>query len=1042
MQMKKTVSSFVALLLINAALAQFTPASQWTFVRGDDRLPHTPVLGTAGVANAANTPGGHKGAACWTDASGTTWLYGGLGYRFDNYGYQNELWKYNPVTNCWTLVKKYGNKPLRPVYGSTGIPDVNNHPGGRAYSVNWVDAAGNLWLFGGEGYGYDFFTSNLEYTGMRNDLWKYEPATNMWTWMKGDSALYRPGVYGTKGTEAAANKPGWRSMASGWADANGNLWLFGGNGASSYANSINYNDLWRYNIATNNWTWMKGENTIDQPGVYGTQGTAAATNNPSSRAEAATWLDANGKFWLFGGRKGPYTPVEYLNDLWQYDPVTNNWTWVKGVSTFNQSGSYGTQGVANVNNRPGARMAANTWKDGSGNLWLYGGYGIDQNTTYGLLGDLWKYNIASGLWTYMKGVSAVNLAGFYGVRGIAGAANRPPGRERAVAATDGAGNFLLLGGNNIWGYGSLSGNDLWRYNTASNQWTWLHGDTCLFYRGIYGTAGVTTVRTQPGRKAEAASWKDSSGNLWMFGGRGTDSAAMDGNYLNDLWRYNTVTNRWTWFKGNKLRDQQGIYGTKGTPSSGNTPGSRNYAASWTDKQGNLWLFGGNGYSASSSGSLNDLWRYSPATNQWTWMNGSNGQNQVCTYGTQGIPAAANTPGSRERAVTWTDTSGNLWLFGGYGYASNSFSGQGYCTDLWRYNTVTNQWTFVRGSLLLNDRGVYGTRGTEAAGNLPGARCAAAAWAGRDGQLWLFGGEGYGDNFLGYLGDMWKFNPATGNWTWMQGLKTVNQPEVPGTRGIAAPGNQPAIAYAAAFTDTAGSFYLLGGYNNGAYPGYNSTKLWKYNQPSDEWIWLLGDSSRNVKAVYGVQGVPGAGNQPPPNYAAIAWVDNNNNGWLYGPGYTNAMWRLGSNTPITSVCAGGNTSLQAFTGGTVYQWQVNTGSGFINLADGGGYTGTAAATLQLSNVPLAWAGYQYRCVVDGTAGAAQGLSLTNTWTGGVSTSWENPANWSCGVLPDANTNVVIAAGTLIISSNVTVKSLRINQWVNLSVNPAFTLTVLQ
>jgi hypothetical protein len=47
-----------------------------------------------------------------------------------------------------------------------------------------------------------------------------------------------------------------------------------------------------------------------------------------------------------------------------------------------------------------------------------------------------------------------------------------------------------------------------------------------------------------------------------------------------------------------------------------------------------------------------------------------------------------------------------------------------------------------------------------------------------------------------------------------------------------------------------------------------------------------------------------------------------------------------------------------------------------------------------------------------------------------------------VLPDANTDVVITAGTLIISSNVTIKSLRINQWVNLTVNPGFTLTVLQ
>src|SRR5208282_820873 len=53
-----------------------------------------------------------------------------------------------------------------------------------------------------------------------------------------------------------------------------------------------------------------------------------------------------------------------------------------------------------------------------------------------------------------------------------------------------------------------------------------------------------------------------------------------------------------------------------------------------------------------------------ATGEWTWMGGSKTVDHGGIYGTVGTPAAGNIPGSRQRAVSWTDGSGNLWLFGG------------------------------------------------------------------------------------------------------------------------------------------------------------------------------------------------------------------------------------------------------------------------------------------------------------------------------------------------------------------------------------------
>ncbi len=87
------------------------------------------------------------------------------------------------------------------------------------------------------------------------------------------------------------------------------------------------------------------------------------------------------------------------------------------------------------------------------------------------------------------------------------------------------------------------------------------------------------------------------------------STGANGN-LNDLWEFDGKN--WTWVSGSDVAGQAGIYGTKGTGSSANFPGGRGGFVSWTDKSGNLWLFGGGGLDATGArGFLNDLWRLTP-----------------------------------------------------------------------------------------------------------------------------------------------------------------------------------------------------------------------------------------------------------------------------------------------------------------------------------------------------------------------------------------------------------------------------------------------
>jgi hypothetical protein len=55
----------------------------------------------------------------------------------------------------------------------------------------------------------------------------------------------------------------------------------------------------------------------------------------------------------------------------------------------------------------------------------------------------------------------------------------------------------------------------------------------------------------------------------------------------------------------------------GVFSASNIPGGRYGAATWTDRQGSLWLFGGYGYDDTGlrGGVLNDMWEFRPSTHR-------------------------------------------------------------------------------------------------------------------------------------------------------------------------------------------------------------------------------------------------------------------------------------------------------------------------------------------------------------------------------------------------------------------------------------------
>lgn len=448
---------------------------------------------------------------------------------------------------------------------------------------------------------------------------------------------------------------------------------------------------------------------------------------------------------------------------------TTPWAWTSGSPTANQAGAPGTRGIAAAANVPGGRVESVTWTDGSGDLWLYGGEGVDSAGVSGNLADMWKFNTATSEWTWVGGSTLTDhtvgaFAGVYGTQGLPGAGNNPGTRDAAIGWTDNNGNFWLFGGYGVDGNGSWGFfDDMWEFNPGTNQWTWMTGSNTIGSQGgqtgNYGAPGTGF----PGSRIWALSWTDPTGGLWLFGGYGVDGAG-NGGLLNDLWKFNPTTATWNWVSGSSNANEPGTYGSLNKAAASNVPGGRYESVYWSDPSGNLWLYGGEGYDSSGiNGNLGDLWKFNTATEEWTWVFGSNVTNHVVgafpgVYGTKGVPASANSPGSRDAAIGWTDSSGNLWLFGGYGIDTTGASGL--YDDLWEFVPYTGQWTWVSGNNTISSTpGAYGVLGVANASNLPGSRVWASGWTDSAGNLWLFGGYGYdggGQGSGGFLNDLWRY----------------------------------------------------------------------------------------------------------------------------------------------------------------------------------------------------------------------------------------------------------------------------------------------
>ncbi|MCC5875124.1 MAG: hypothetical protein JJU11_02790, partial [Candidatus Sumerlaeia bacterium] len=413
------------------------------------------------------------------------------------------------------------------------------------------------------------------------------------------------------------------------------------------------------------WAWINGEQMQDPFYQWPTQG-VPGSGLPFARQSATGVGDGEGNLWFFGGLSAtvPAFHIGNLNDLWRYNIDEEEWTWMSGSSGFNNEGNFGSLGVPHLDNHPSGRNRGHMWAGPQNTLWLYGGESSGN--------DLWRYEIDTGLWTWMKGGPGFNPDVVYGTMGVPHPDNTPAITDRAAVWPDASDGKL-------WLYGGNSGNrglqdDLWVYDIEENTWRWVNGSGSLsgWSSAVHGERGVPSASNTPGARYGSATWQTSDGSLWLFGGFGemTDPDQWDVNtrtgYFADLWRFDLESGHWTWVSGsNRLSTGDDQMGELGVPyAEGPSPAGRRFAHAWSGEEGELWLYGGTGVHPEEGNIfMSDLWKYDIDKGTWTWLGGSRLPDEPAVYDTMGAMSRSNHPGGIASAVAVSSEGGN-YLFSG------------------------------------------------------------------------------------------------------------------------------------------------------------------------------------------------------------------------------------------------------------------------------------------------------------------------------------------------------------------------------------------
>lgn len=220
---------------------------------------------------------------------------------------------------------------------------------------------------------------------------------------------------------------------------------------------------------------------------------------------------------------------------------------------------------------------------------------------------------------------------------------------------------------------------------------------------------------------------------------------------------------------------------------------------------------------------------------------------------------------------------------------------------------------MNGSQAPNAPAVYGSLGVQSANNTPGGRVAYSLGKTPDGMLWLHGGA-LGAGAYGF-GDLWRLDPANGEWTWMGGSSTANPPPLNGTLCLPQGTNDPGERLTNPTWQTPdGRMWRFGIMSSSGFlpNNYDRSDLWAFCPTTMEWTWVHGPATNNVPGNWGTIGVSSPTNLPNGRQMASAWTALNGDLFYFGGAPLGAfatcgdLWRF---TPDPSCGACGTTAVQ-------------------------------------------------------------------------------------------------------------------------------------